>query len=308
MWVCPNCRSVNELRLSRCYRCDASPVEDELEVIDAHPTGPIRLPRSARPRSWSGRTPSPDRSPDRARRRGLGRGRDHGGAAGARDRAALPDLAAMTEVPRPLDDARPTADPGPGGPASRDGRPAVARPRTRRRRGPVADGPPRHARGGPHPLDTGSSSSAAGSPGCTRRGTFADDPEVAVTLLDRRNFHLFQPMLYQVATGALAPGRDRPAAALDPAPAAQHDGHPRRGRRHRPRQARGPGVRRRPDRLRHADRRDRRPPHVLRPRRVGAHAPGPQDPRGRDRDPAADPHRVRGRGTGGRPGTAAASG
>ncbi len=32
------------------------------------------------------------------------------------------------------------------------------------------------------------------------------DPEVAVTLLDRRNFHLFQPMLYQVATGALSPG------------------------------------------------------------------------------------------------------
>ncbi len=32
------------------------------------------------------------------------------------------------------------------------------------------------------------------------------DPEVTVTLLDRRNFHLFQPMLYQVATGALSPG------------------------------------------------------------------------------------------------------
>ncbi len=32
------------------------------------------------------------------------------------------------------------------------------------------------------------------------------DPEVALTLLDRRNFHLFQPMLYQVATGALSPG------------------------------------------------------------------------------------------------------
>jgi NADH:ubiquinone reductase (H+-translocating) len=32
------------------------------------------------------------------------------------------------------------------------------------------------------------------------------DPEVAITLLDRRNFHLFQPMLYQVATGALSPG------------------------------------------------------------------------------------------------------
>jgi NADH dehydrogenase len=29
---------------------------------------------------------------------------------------------------------------------------------------------------------------------------------VELTLLDRRNFHLFQPLLYQVATGALAPG------------------------------------------------------------------------------------------------------
>lgn len=29
---------------------------------------------------------------------------------------------------------------------------------------------------------------------------------VRVTVLDRRNFHLFQPLLYQVATGALSPG------------------------------------------------------------------------------------------------------
>jgi NADH dehydrogenase len=36
--------------------------------------------------------------------------------------------------------------------------------------------------------------------------TLRSDPEVAVTVLDRRNFHLFQPMLYQVATGALSPG------------------------------------------------------------------------------------------------------
>ncbi|MEB3144516.1 MAG: FAD-dependent oxidoreductase, partial [Cylindrospermopsis raciborskii 1523720] len=28
---------------------------------------------------------------------------------------------------------------------------------------------------------------------------------VNVTLIDRRNFHLFQPLLYQVATGALSP-------------------------------------------------------------------------------------------------------
>jgi NADH:quinone reductase (non-electrogenic) len=31
------------------------------------------------------------------------------------------------------------------------------------------------------------------------------DPEVRITLVDRRNFHLFQPMLYQVATGVLSP-------------------------------------------------------------------------------------------------------
>ena len=29
---------------------------------------------------------------------------------------------------------------------------------------------------------------------------------VDVTLVDRRNHHLFQPLLYQVATGALSPG------------------------------------------------------------------------------------------------------
>jgi len=30
--------------------------------------------------------------------------------------------------------------------------------------------------------------------------------DLAVTLVDRRNYHLFQPLLYQVATGALSPG------------------------------------------------------------------------------------------------------
>src|ERR671914_2379479 len=29
---------------------------------------------------------------------------------------------------------------------------------------------------------------------------------VEITLVDRRNFHLFQPLSYQVATGALSPG------------------------------------------------------------------------------------------------------
>src|ERR1700759_4467098 len=30
--------------------------------------------------------------------------------------------------------------------------------------------------------------------------------EAEVTLIDKRNFHLFQPLLYQVATGSLSPG------------------------------------------------------------------------------------------------------
>src|ERR1700693_5084885 len=30
--------------------------------------------------------------------------------------------------------------------------------------------------------------------------------DIDLTLIDRRNFHLFQPLLYQVATGALSPG------------------------------------------------------------------------------------------------------
>src|ERR1700693_3887244 len=36
--------------------------------------------------------------------------------------------------------------------------------------------------------------------------------QLSVTLVDRRNFHLFQPLLYQVATGALSP--DEIAAPL----------------------------------------------------------------------------------------------
>ncbi len=29
--------------------------------------------------------------------------------------------------------------------------------------------------------------------------------DLSITLIDKRNFHLFQPLLYQVATGALSP-------------------------------------------------------------------------------------------------------
>ena len=41
MWICASCRSVNDLRLARCYRCDAP--QQDVEVIDPHPAGPVRL-------------------------------------------------------------------------------------------------------------------------------------------------------------------------------------------------------------------------------------------------------------------------
>ncbi len=37
------------------------------------------------------------------------------------------------------------------------------------------------------------------------RRDFQREPSVQVTLVDKRNFHLFQPLLYQVATGTLSP-------------------------------------------------------------------------------------------------------
>ena len=40
-----------------------------------------------------------------------------------------------------------------------------------------------------------------------------------VTLIDRRNFHLFQPLLYQVATGWLSPANidcGSPGARIEP--------------------------------------------------------------------------------------------
>jgi NADH dehydrogenase len=46
-----------------------------------------------------------------------------------------------------------------------------------------------------------------GLPACRFLGTLP----VEVTLIDRRNHHLFQPLLYQVATGMLSPGQVAPA-------------------------------------------------------------------------------------------------
>ena len=114
--------------------------------------------------------------------------------------------------------------------------------------------------------------------------------------------HPRRPPQLPPVPAAAVPGRDRrhlarrhrPAAALDPASPAEHDRPARRGGRDRPGAARGPALGRRPDRLRHADRRHRRPPLLLRPRRMGAERPGPQVDRRRARDPPADPHRLRG--------------
>ena len=44
----------------------------------------------------------------------------------------------------------------------------------------------------------------AGLGGLSAAKTLARAP-VDVTLIDRRNYHLFEPLLYQVATGGLSP-------------------------------------------------------------------------------------------------------
>ena len=90
-------------------------------------------------------------------------------------------------------------------------------------------------------------------------------------------------------------GGDRAAAAVDLPQAANTTVLLGRGGPHRSRGARGRALGRRPDPVRHADRRDGRTALVLRARRVGAVRARTQDDRRRDRDPAPDPHRVRGR-------------
>ena len=94
---------------------------------------------------------------------------------------------------------------------------------------------------------------------------------VDVTLVDRQAHHLFQPLLYQVATGRPVAGERRAAAPGRPAPPAQRGGRPRRGRRRRPRAPRRRVQPARPDvgaLLRQPDRRRRLGAVVLRPRRV----------------------------------------
>ena len=110
---------------------------------------------------------------------------------------------------------------------------------------------------------------------------------VRVTLVDRRNFHLFQPLLYQVATGILGPGeitaplrhilrKQKNATVLlgevvelDPA---EPPGHPGR----------------RDPRIRHADRCGGDEEPLLRERFLGAGGAGAQEHRGQRLDPPED--------------------
>jgi hypothetical protein len=137
-WVCVSCRSVNDSRLARCYRCDAEPVEYELEIIEAEPSGPgpvapvgpgLNLGASASaarpgPGSIPILQPRPTASDAVPRWNAVSQEWDE---EPEEDRAALPDVAAMTEVievPSMRRSAR-KPEPVPVGP----GRPAVARPR-----------------------------------------------------------------------------------------------------------------------------------------------------------------------------------
>ena len=93
---------------------------------------------------------------------------------------------------------------------------------------------------------------------------------VRVTLIDRRNHHLFQPLLYQVATAALNPSDiASPIRRILRRPE-ERRGPAGRGRRRSTSPAKTVVLADGDGRLRLPDRRDRRDALVLRPRRVGA--------------------------------------
>ena len=115
---------------------------------------------------------------------------------------------------------------------------------------------------------------------------------VDVTVVDRRNYHLFQPLLYQVATAALSPAqiatpirrilaRQKNATVL----MEKIDGIDT--------QARLVITEKPPHRLRLSGGRNRRPPCLFRPRRMGRDGARPEDHRRRDGDPRPHPDGLR---------------
>ena len=117
--------------------------------------------------------------------------------------------------------------------------------------------------------------------------------DVDVTLVDRRNHHLFQPLLYQAAAGALSPSD----CASPIRPALKRSSNTTRpdGRGHRRRRRTPPGRSRsrRPPRLRQPDRRVRRRDLLLRPRRVEGRHVRAEDARRRRRPAQALLRRLR---------------
>ena len=136
------------------------------------------------------------------------------------------------------------------------------------------------------------------------------DAPVDVLLVDRRNHHLFQPLLYQVATGSLASGEIAPPLRWILRRQRNATRRAGRGRAHRPggahrHRARPRRARARPA-VRHARRRGRRRDRATSGTPTWAEdAPGPEVDRGRRRAAPAHPRRVRGRRAGARPRRAA---
>ena len=150
--------------------------------------------------------------------------------------------------------------------------------------------------GGP-PWDvSGSSSSEAGSAGWPSPRSL-DGADVDVTVVDRTNHHLFQPLLYQVAAGHPVARPDRAGAAQRDQEAAQRQGAA--GRRVRPGPGREGGARARAGRpggrpaLRHPGGRGRGHPLLLRQGPLRRVRPGHEDHRGRPVHPGRDPVEVR---------------
>jgi hypothetical protein len=137
MWVCPNCRSVNDLRLTRCYRCDSAPIDEDIEVIDTHPEGPVPMVPVGPGLNLGGSSkitqlPRPITQIGRADDVWVEDDAWNEADAGI-DRAALPDVAAMTEVveapARRRANRLPASMPVTPGRATPAPRPAPAQPR-----------------------------------------------------------------------------------------------------------------------------------------------------------------------------------
>ena len=120
--------------------------------------------------------------------------------------------------------------------------------------------------------------------------------DVDIKLIAKTTHHLFQPLLYQVATGIISEGEIAPADAADPAQAEERPGAARRGHAHRPdEQDRrlDPARPHLPHAVRQPDHRGRRRAVLLRQRPVRRVRAGHEDDRRRPGTARPDPRRLR---------------